>query len=221
MGLRVLSGKGTPEEIAQESLIYEKLRGVNFTTMSEEQIREFLTKRRIGIDCSGFVTHVLDVWLRSNNKKHLWSYLKFPRQSIYRWLARNLRPVENISAGLLTGDLNTIQIKDLNNIKVGDLIRARLPKRAKSLDERNHVMLIYKTKKKDGKVKSLKYVHSTRGYDKEHGVRKGEVEITDSKANLCKQKWSDVYKKRNWTKEEICSDPEYAQVRRLINVPLS
>jgi hypothetical protein len=221
MGLRVLTGKGNPEEIQRESLIYEKLRGVNFANMSEKEIREFLTKRRIGIDCSGFVVHVLDFWLRTQRKKHLWSYLKFPKQSPYRWIARHLRPIENITAGLLTGDLNTAEVKDLNNIKPGDLVRSRLPKRAENLADRNHVILIYEVEKEDGKVRLFKYVHSTRGYAKEHGVRKGEVKITDPKANLCKQEWSDVYDGRNWTKEEICSDPEYSQVRRLINVPLN
>ncbi|MBN2015529.1 hypothetical protein JW766_01735 [Candidatus Dojkabacteria bacterium] len=220
MGLRVLIGKGSPEEIVQESLIYEKLRGVDFNFMTVEEIREFLVKRRIGIDCSGFVVHVLNAWLRGKKKKNLCNYLKFPKESLYRKIARLLRPIENISAEQLTSDLNTTPVKNLNNIRTGDLIRSKLPKRSEKLLDRFHVMLIIEVDRTNGKVNSFKYAHSTRGYDDAHGTRTGEVIVKNASKPLCGQEWSDEYKGRNWTKEELCADKEYGQVRRLKNVPL-
>jgi hypothetical protein len=215
MGLQVLIGKGTPEEIIQESLIYEKLRGVNFFKMSIEEIREFLVKRHIGIDCSGFVVHVLNSWLQNNNKKPIWRYLKYPRQNLYRWIARKLRPVENISAKLLTDDSNTDPVVNLNNVKPGDLIRSRGIK-----EGMYHVMVISKVKRNNGDVESFSYVQATKWYDDKHGVREGEVIIRYPRKSLRAQEWTDTYKGRNWTYEEISVDPKYSQVRRLKNVPL-
>ncbi len=220
MGLRVLIGKGTPEEIIQESLIYEKLRGVDFSQMTVNEIKEFLIKRHIGIDCSGFVTHILDKWLIINGKKHIWKYLKWPKQNLYRIIARNFRPVENITAEMLTSDLNTIQIKNINNIKCGDLIRSRTPRRSNNLKYGNHVILISEINKTNGKVNSFEYVHSTCKYEDKHGVRRGKVIITKFNEPIYKQKWTDIYKGKNYTLKDLQSDKDYSQIRRLKNVPL-
>lgn len=221
MGLRVLIGKGNPNEIEKESLIYEKLRGVDFNNMTEEEIREFLRKSRIGIDCSGFVVHVLDKWLRLNKKRHLWKYIRYPRQSLYRKIARWLRPVENISAKILTNDENTIKVKNLNNVKPGDLIRYKLPKRGKSLQEPYHVMLITEVKKEKGRVEDFTFVNSTMQYGEGNGVRYGKVIVTDPRKSLCNQKIEDYYDGENFTKESLCSNEEFSQVRKLVNVPLN
>lgn len=221
MGLRVLIGKGTPEEIISETLIYEKLRGVDLSSMSVDEIRRFMVKRHIGIDCSGFIVHILDYWLRSTNKKHLWQYLKYPQQSFYRRFSRMLRPVENISAHLLTGDFNTTEIKNLQDIRVGDLIRCRVPKRHKNLAPGHHVMIINEIEYENEKVVAFSYVHSTRQFDEQHGVRKGRVVVVDPKAPLHAQQWLEEYKGKHWTYDEICADPDYAGIRRLSTVPLS
>jgi hypothetical protein len=214
MGLRVLVGKGTPEEIIQESLIYEKLRRINFSQMTIEEIRDFLVKRHIGIDCSGFITHILDFWLRSQGKKHLWKYLHFPKQNFYQVITRKLRPVENISAYLLTNDLNSSQIKDLYNIRCGDLIRL------KGLKQGFHVMMISQIEKANGKIDSFQYIQASRWYNKEHGARVGKVIIKDHLKPLVFQKWLDEQEGHNWTFEEICKDKDYSQIRRLKYVPL-
>ncbi len=214
MGLRVLIGKGTPEEIKQESLIYEKLRGTNFYNMTIEEIRDFLVKRHIGIDCSGFIVHAINSWLKEIKKKKLCKYIKFPKQSLYRKIARFLRPVENIPANILTNNDNTIHIKNLNNIRCGDLIRL------KGLKGGHHVMMISEVTQEKGKTISFKYIHATKWYEKQHGVREGEVIVRNMKEPLYKQKWTDYLNGRNWTYEEIKKDKEYSQVRRLINLPI-
>ena len=213
MGLRVLIGKGTPDEIVQESLIYEKLRGANFNDMSVEKIRDFLVKRHIGVDCSGFVLHVLDTWLRSKHKKHIWKYLHFPHQGFYRFVARKLRPVENIGAYMLTNDENSSEISNLNNILPGDLIRS------KGLKGGYHVMVITEVNINDGKVSSFKFYQSTRWYGNNHGVRSGIVKIKDSSLDLTKQDWIDD--EGDFSYRGILVDRQYSQVRRLVNVPLN
>jgi hypothetical protein len=214
MALRVLIGKGSPEEIIQECLIYEKLRGVDFRKMSISEIRDFMVKRHIGIDCSGFIVHILDYWLKSIQKKHLWKHLKFPKQNLYMNISRLFRPIENISAYMLINKSNSSQIKNLNNIRTGDLIRL------KGLKRGYHVMLISEIDKSGGKVKSFKYIHATRWYTNEHGVREGRVIITNTDLPLYKQKWTDILDGKNWTFEEILKDKNFSQIRRLKNVPL-
>ncbi len=213
MGLRVLIGKGTPEEIKTESLIYEKLRKVNFNEMSSKEIRDFLIKCRIGIDCSGFVSHILDNLLTSQTKKHIWKYLKWPKMNLYKTIARILRPIENISAWMLTNDENSYKIKDLNNIHPGDLIRS-----VGLEDQSYHVMIIIEVLRENGKIKSFKYANSTRWYKDQNGVRIGEVIITNPSDYLVDQNWTDEYKGCNWTYEEIQKNIQYAQVRRLKKV---
>lgn len=220
MGLRVLIGKGTPSEIVKETLIYEKLRGVDLANMSKQEIRKFMVKRHIGIDCSGFVVHVLTAWLKGNKKKALWKYLRFPDNSLYRRIARFLRPVENISTQMLTEDLNSEQVKNLDEIRPGDLIRSRLQARSKKLKRGYHVLLITEVEKESGKTRQFTYAHSSRRYADKHGVRTGEVVVSDPLAPLCDQEWKEEYKGRNWTHDEICLDSEYSQVRRMVHVPL-
>jgi len=212
MGLRVLIGKGSPDEIIQESLIYEKLRNVDFKSMSIHEIREFLVKRHIGIECSGFICQVLDYMLRKQKKKHIWKYLIYPKTGIYRRIARFLRPIENIPAEMLTNDTNSKPVKNLNNMKPGDIIRL------KGLRGGYHVMLISRIKKEDGTIKEFEYVHATRWYNDQHGVRKGTVIVKDPKKRLSDQIWTDEYKGRNWTYEEVMKDSKYTQVRRLFRV---
>jgi len=214
MGLRVLIGKGTPEEIIQETLIYEKLRGANFFDMTEDEIRDFMVKRHIGIDCSGFIVHVLNRWLKTLNKKRLWKYIKFPKQSLYRRIARLLRPVENISVTTLTNSENTKHIRNLNNLRCGDLIRL------KGLKGGHHVMMISKLIKEKGIVKSFKYIHATRWYKDKHGVREGEVIVKDVNSPLYKQKWMDSLNGKNWTYEEVLKDKNYSQIRRIEKLPI-
>ncbi|MDD3647585.1 MAG: hypothetical protein PHS44_03760, partial [Candidatus Dojkabacteria bacterium] len=74
---------------------------------------------------------------------------------------------------------------------------------------------------KNDNIVSFKYVHSTRFYGKNHGVREGEVRILDSSNKLINQEWLDEENGENFTKQEIAAEPGYSQVRRLVNIPLT
>lgn len=204
LGLRVLVGKGRPDEIVQEAKIYEKLKNICFDKMNENEIRDFLIKRHIGIDCSGYVVHILDNWIYSKQKKHLWNFIKNDKNGIIRKILYFLRPAENIKSTTLTGDLNSVKISNLNNVRPGDLIRA------KGLKGGFHVMLIIEVYKDNGVVKKIKYTHSSRWFNNEHGPRFGEIFVKDPKKPLSCQKWSESY-----TFDEILKDKEYSCVRRL------
>ncbi len=194
-GLRSLLGKGTPEEIEEDTLIYSKLRDFPLTNNSEKNIREFMQSEGIGVDCSGFVAQILDYWLKTSGTRGLGAKIKFPQASIARSIIRRFRLIENISANILTNDANSDLI-DLSEVTPGDLIRLPGNKRG------DHILLVHTVKKSsEGNPIWFKYVHSSPHYGDENGVKYGEVEITDLHKTLSEQKWleMDLVNGLNWT----------------------
>ncbi|MBN1916158.1 hypothetical protein JW796_04200 [Candidatus Dojkabacteria bacterium] len=217
-GLRVLVGKGSPEEIEHEVKVWAQLRGFEMSKASEHEIREFMIKHRIGIDCSGFLVHVINRWMKQTRGRRLIEYLKFDNNSVIAWIKRRLRSAENIGANTLTSLKNTIKITELNDIRPGDLIR--LKGRVKNS---HHIAMISEIEgdlveengKKNFLIKRFKYVHSNRNYDDRHGVREGEVIITNPEAGLKEQNWTEVYNGRNWTYEGLVKEYQDNGVMRL------
>ncbi len=197
-GLRVMVGKGSPEEIVHEVQVLAKIRGVNLNKMSEEEIREFMQKLDIGIDCSGFAVHVLNAYLHDLGLPPVHKILTYEYTSIFAKLRRLLRPVENISAHILTSTMSCRPILDLNKVRPGDVIRVH-----EKRDTAFHVAVIYKVHKKGEKTTKIEYVHSHSKYGEENGVRKGIIEIIDEDKLLHEQKWIDDYKGRNYMKEDL------------------
>jgi len=216
-GLRVLVGKGKAEEMKREIQVLAKIKKINLKELSSKKIRKFMMSQDIGIDCSGFVTHILNFWLHQTGKNSLINYLKFPNDSLISKLKRKLRPVENIGANLLTSELNCTKITNLNNIRPGDLIRSKGKQR-----NSYHVLMISKVTLKDNQVKSFEYVESSANYGNDNGIRFGNVIITDPKSGLKEQNWTDIDPKtnRNWTHENLLKEYEDNGVRRLKAVSL-
>lgn len=185
--LRAMIGKGTPEEIIVEAKIWEKLKGYDFNNMSPEEIREFLISKGIGIDCSGFISHLINIWYKEKEGKPIWNKLT-PLQRSPLWRLRYfLRPVENLGAEILTNDNNTFPV-ELNDAKPGDLIRSKAKK-----NNGHHIMLISEVTRDETKestpVVVIKYVHSSPYFGSENGIREGEIRITDINKPLHEQEW--------------------------------
>jgi len=216
-GLRVLVGKGKAEEIVREVQVLAKVKKINLNELSDDQIRKFMISQDLGVDCSGFVTHILNFWLHQTGKKPLIHYLQFPDNSLIKKLKCKLRPVENIGANLLTGNLNCDKITDLNDIKPGDLVR--LKGRQKNS---HHVMIVSKVTLEDNVIKSFEYTESTRDYGDDNGIRIGTVIITNPDGELKDQNWTDIdpQTNRNWTHENLLKEYDDNGIRRLKNVEL-
>lgn len=184
--LRAMLGKGTPEEIITEANIWAKVKGVQFRNMSEEEIKNFLINRGIGIDCSGFVSHVLNEWYLLEKGKSIWNEIYTPRKSLLNWIKFKLRPVEKIGANLLTSTKNATEIS-LKEIHPGDVVRLKWKKR-----NSHHILLVYQVERNEnGDVVKIVYKHSTPYYDKNNGVKTGEIEITDVSQSLENQNWTE------------------------------
>lgn len=184
--LRALVGKGTPEEIIMEAKIWEKLTGKDFEKMKPEEIKTFLTNKGLGIDCSGFVVHVLDAWYFSKKGKHIWSELKLVQKGLASKIRYSLRPVENLGANTLTSDENSFEL-GINEVKPGDVIRSKWKKVGT-----HHIQLITKVEyAEDGGVLLIEYTHATPYYGEHSGVRTGQIKVLDSKKPLYDQDWTE------------------------------
>ncbi|KKQ36340.1 MAG: hypothetical protein US52_C0001G0008 [candidate division WS6 bacterium GW2011_GWA2_37_6] len=217
-GLRVMIGKGTVEEIVHEVMVWAQLKGVGLNKMSTEEIRSFMIKKGIGIDCSGFAVYVLDAWFKEIYHAHLWESLHYKDNSFFAKLRRRLRPVENIGAELLTSEINCTKVTHLQEILPGDLIRAKGKQ-----NNAHHVAVITDVFYNDkGIIEKFVYTHSHRFYELENGVREGYVIITDPEKELKDQEWHDHYQNRNYMLEDLLVDYQDNGIRRLkASVPFS
>ena len=184
--LRAMVGKGTPEEIEFEAKIWEKLKGVNFNQMNEGEIRQFLIDRGIGVDCSGFIMHVLNEWFLLKTNKSIWGKLKIPDKNLIAKISYFFKPIQKLGAEIITNNENTSKV-NLNEVIPLDLIRSKGQKQ-----NAHHVLLITKVKKdQDKKTKEIHYINSNEKYDKQNGIREGKIIINNPDKNLELQNWID------------------------------
>lgn len=185
-GLRALIGKGSPEDIVEETLIFSLREKINLNNLTAEELKKYLIKHKLGIDCSGFVYHVLDAEMQAQGKRSLHKILKRPWfKNPFRKLIVKLRPIENTGVGTFDHEANSVEI-DVKEIKPGDLIilTASGPKQ-----DYNHILVIHEINNS-----TINYSHSfqypTDGLYN-HGVRQETITITDSNKNILEQNWSE------------------------------
>ena len=172
--LRSLVGKGTPEEIETETLIFSKLRGFSLVNHSIQEIREFMRSQGIGVDCSGFVSQVYDFWLRMSKKGPLQNNIHYPPAGLYRRFARMLRPIEHTNVYVLTLPENADKI-DYNDCMPGDMIKMH------GLKHGLHIAMIFRTNRDDNnKLRKIWYVESSPYYSEGNGLRTGVIEMSSN-----------------------------------------
>lgn len=209
--LRAMVGKGTPEEITMEAKIWEKLKGVSLDQLSSEDIKEFLTARGLGIDCSGFIVHILDSYYKKTKNNHIWNYLKIPNTNLISKVRYYLRPVEQLGAEVITNLDNCYEV-DIKDIKPGDLIRSKTKK-----NNGHHIMIITEVERNShGDIINIEYTHSTPHYQKDNGVKTGLIEIIDQNKPLEFQNWKEIdLSGVNHTLEGYLTNVEDNGIRRL------
>lgn len=177
--LRVLVGKGTPTDIVEEAKLMARREHVDMSAMSAEKITKFLVDHNLGVDCSGFVYHVLGA------DGALKSKLKFPNTSLLRKLLVKLRPAENTNVKVLAHEKNSEEVS-LSHVQAGDFIAMIGSNKVGNPD---HILLIEQVN-----GSTLTYVHSYKlpsdgMYD--HGIKRGAVEVTSPSKSITEQHWGD------------------------------
>ena len=166
--LAVNVGKGSPKEIhdeVEQILIKEK---IDKNLLTSESLKRLLIDNDIGIDCSGFVYHVLDI------KKINFPYAK----GILGKIKAKLSPIKNVDVQTLAHNSNS-KIVPMTDAQPGDIIT--------TFGKRDHIVIIYKIDYENNTPKILHYVESvalpTDG-QYNHGIHKGKIETVEPQAEL-------------------------------------
>lgn len=166
-------GKGTPSQIVQAVEKAAAETGQDLKRMSEKEILNFMKRKKIGVDCSGFVFWMLNALDEEKGGDGILNDLPEAKGSFL--------PAGRANVKLLTSEKYTVPIK-LSQVQVGDLVRMARGK---------HVLIIFKVVRTTGKVVALQYAHSS---DKTllSGVHLGEIKILDENQGLEKQQWQET-----------------------------
>lgn len=188
IGLRALIGKGTPEEIKEEAELIILRERLDVSKFNSKGIRKFLVDWNLGIDCSGYVYHILNAESVARGLRSLKMRLSFSlgRSFIRRLIAR-FRPAENCGVIDFDNKKNSSEVA-LINAMPGDFVVITYRQNS----SRNHIIVIYKIRYKDGAPRKFFYTHSIAWpndgqYD--HGVRNGEIIIKDLNKPIIEQEW--------------------------------
>lgn len=186
--LKALIGKGTPTEIIDEAKIVSVQYKQNILSpeITAEDIRKFLIENNLGVDCSGFITNVMQAEMMSRGTSLIKHIFITPKTHIVRWLISKLRPVEQISVQVLASEKNTETINDLASIGAGDMIIILKTGPKKT---RDHILLVTQVHNN-----VISYAHA-RAWSSEgrygHGVSTGTISITEPDKVLLDQVWEE------------------------------
>lgn len=206
-GRRVSVGKGTPEEIEKETRRAAKKYHFNLQQSSVKKVREFMIAHEIGVDCSGFVTWVINEIVKEKLHKPVWRVLSYRMLSRPAQVKRLLRPVENISVRVLTHSANSLVIPRVKDIRVGDMIR---------IFNGHHILLVSEVSyRNDGMPVSLKYVNSTMNAVALYGIITGEIAIIKPEGTIIEQKWMPHIYGGDWNYKAAKDYPIDTKVVRL------
>ncbi len=189
-GLRVLIGKGSPEDIAEEALIISLKDKIDLERLDNETLQKFLVDHKLGVDCSGFAYHVLNAELCALHKKKLGDALYFPQaKNIFRKLIIKMRPAENAGVKVLAHDRNSTVVP-VSEARPGDFI---IMLGTNPQHDYDHVVVITDVKKEKN-ITVLTYTHALQWaadgkYN--HGVRRGMIIINYPDAPLTEAAWTE------------------------------
>lgn len=193
--LRATIGKGSPKEIFDEVEISALREKVDLRTLSNDTLKKFLIDHTIGIDCSGFVYHVLNAESRFRKLGTLDKHLHFPFcHGIVSKIRCKIRPTENTSVQTIASNANSHVVAQ-SDIQPGDFITmTKRPDAPEDERARDHIILIHQIEYQNFVPTTIHYSHSmawptdgTIG----HGVRQGVIEIVDPSKNILEQRWTE------------------------------
>lgn len=183
--LRVLVGKGRPEEIVEEAKLFALREKINLKNFNSEQLENFLSTHHLGVDCSGLAYHLLDSETKAQRQKNLRAYLHFPfAKTPWRKLLAKLRPAENAGTRTLAHTSNSTEIS-ISKVAAGDII---IMLDGPEIGNPNHILFIHERTEN-----VLHYTHALNWKNKtdQNGVRQGTIKITDENKNLLEQVWQE------------------------------
>lgn len=191
-GFAVQIGKGSPKEIIEEAQSYAIKERVDLDNLDQEALKIFLVNHKLGVDCSGMTYHILDAETKERGLGSLSSHVKLSlvTNPLRRLLAR-FRNNQNVSAATFAHQDNSTEI-GLKDVAPGDIITMIGPHQTTGEELPNHILLIEAVDYVNDEPQILHYVHSIAAPEEGvygHGMRRGQIEITDLNGSLYDQSW--------------------------------
>jgi hypothetical protein len=189
--LRAYVGKGTPKDIHEEIEHILIKAHINKDDLTDQVLIDILTKNNLGIDCSGFVYHILDAESINRGYSNLSKHIRFVYSTnIIRKIKCILKPAQNFDVKTLAHDANSTVV-DINKIMPGDVITMLNDGEER---ERNHVLLVHQIENQNGITYKIHYSHAI-AYNEDGvygtGVRQGTIEIIDPKKPIYENRWTE------------------------------
>ena len=144
-------GKSSPKVLEEITRKFAKEKKINLEKASVEEIRNFMRKNKLGIDCSGFVYRILNHLIQEIKGKSLIDF-GFPH-------------VGRANVAKLTSTEFSKPVKNLKQAKSADLIKCA--NNSGSL----HVLLVLENK--DGEIT---YAHSSKGNNLT-GIKREKISV--------------------------------------------
>lgn len=187
--LAVHVGKGSPDEITDEVKTDLFKHHIDAKALADESLKKLMVDYNVGIDCSGFIYHVLDAESEERGKGPLSRNLAASESDgIFGKLVFAMRPAKNTSVAVFSSDHNS-RIVPLSEVEPGDMVTMtdEIGKNA-----RNHVLIVHEVERQEGGRSKIRYSHAV-AYPEDGvystGVKQGEIEIIDLDAPVTDQLW--------------------------------
>ena len=189
--LRAFIGKGSPEEIAIEVETILLKNRINRELLTDHDLKKIMTDNNLGIECSGFVYHILNAHCHSTNNDSIKKHLNFPEcTGLLGKIRCSFRPAENCNVATFAHDSNSQTISSAQ-VRPGDIITMTNGGLEKI---RDHILIIHQVDYLNGIPAKIHYSHSI-AYPADGlyntGVRQGAIEITDINQPITAQRWTE------------------------------
>ena len=221
--LRSVSGKGSPQEIAEEIQSILIKDHIDPSTITGEALKKVLTDNNIGIDCSAFAYYILNAEALTLGKGSIKKGIHFSgAHGLIGKIRCALRPIENFDVITFADNRNSAVIA-LNDICPGDIITMI---NGPEGSERNHILVIYQVDYTDVHAEKIVpakiyYSHAV-AYPEDGiygtGIKQGIINITDSSLPLSKQQWSEGMFSNELNPLRIRAEKSTTELRRLNNL---
>lgn len=187
--LRVEIGKGSPQEIFDETQTVTVKEHIPAANLADESLKKLLTDNNLGIDCSAFAYYVLNAENEDRGKGSLDKHISFVKcAGVIGKLRCALRPIENCDVATLADEKNSSVI-ELKNVQPGDMITLLGTTDAY---DRDHILIIHQVEYQNFIPIKIHYSHAV-AYPEDGvygtGVRQGEIEILDPSKPLLEAHW--------------------------------
>ncbi|MCL4367068.1 NlpC/P60 family protein [Patescibacteria group bacterium] len=158
-------GKSSPRQITKQLKIDAEEQGFNLQKATPKQVRQFMIKNKLGLDCSGFAYQMINKVLKQLHKGTL--------------VQAGLPRVTRTNVEILTSNQFSVPVSSTEDIEPGDLIKLA------SSQKIPHVVIVIKKTPSE-----IVYAHSSDSTT-ESGVHLGKIIITNPKWGIEKQTWEE------------------------------